>query len=72
MMALSFYELEKLSPKERALLCTRTESDLTDYIERVKPILQEVQHQGDRALLRYAELFDHARLESVTGFGRRV
>lgn len=64
-MKLSFYELEKLSEEERTALYTRTESDLTYYIERVEPIIREVERCGDEALLGYAERFDGVCLGSL-------
>jgi len=39
-------------------LLARTEADLTQYTERVRPIIEAVRTEGDAALVRYARVFD--------------
>lgn len=44
-------------------LLKRTEADLSEYLERVKPIIEAVQTDGDAALVRFARELD--RVEAV-------
>ena len=59
----NFMELKNLSPAERANLLKRTESDLTPFLQKVKPILEAVRLEGDAALARFAQQFDNASVE---------
>jgi histidinol dehydrogenase len=52
--------LSRLSPKQRKALLTRTETDLSTFIEKVKPIIAAVKTEGDAALARFAQQFDKA------------
>ena len=58
-----FYQLEQLSAEDRAALLRRTESDLSNYLDAVRPIIEAVRTQGDAALLRYAREFDRAEVD---------
>lgn len=42
----------------------RTETDLSSFIEKVRPILAAVKSEGDVALARFAQLFDKAPVEA--------
>lgn len=53
-------ELGGLTPAEYQQLLQRTESDLSVYHERVKPIIEAVKSDGDAALVKFAKDFDHA------------
>ena len=55
-------ELGGLSPAERAKLLRRAESDLSPYIEKVRPVIEAVRTEGDEALARFAREFDKAPL----------
>lgn len=55
---ISFHILSDLSAQARAELLKRTESDLTPFLERVKPIIEAVRDDGDAALARFAREFD--------------
>lgn len=54
------YELATLSSEKREQLLNRTESDLSGFIEKVGPIIKEVEKSGDKALARFAAEFDNA------------
>jgi histidinol dehydrogenase len=56
----NFHILSKLSPVQRNALLTRTESDLSAFIDKVKPIVAAVKAEGDAALARFAQQFDKA------------
>jgi histidinol dehydrogenase len=55
--------LSDLSPAERAILLRRTESDLWPFLEKVKPIIEAVRKDGDKALSLFAEQFDGALVD---------
>lgn len=57
------YELSKLTNDQREDLLTRTEADLSLFIEKVRPIIDEVRKAGDQALSRFAREFDKAPVE---------
>jgi histidinol dehydrogenase len=61
----NFHRLSTLSPTERQSLLTRTETDLSSYIDKVKPIMAAVQHEGDVAIARFAQQFDGAAVEAT-------
>ncbi len=58
----NFHELSKLSPARRKALLTRTETDLSGFTEKVKPIVEAVRVEGDAALSRFALQFDRAKV----------
>ncbi|WP_336071819.1 histidinol dehydrogenase [Nitratireductor rhodophyticola] len=59
----AWHELSKLSAEERKTLLTRTEDDLTHFLENVAPIVEAVRKEGDVALSRFARMFDKAQVE---------
>jgi histidinol dehydrogenase len=61
---INFHELAKLSPPERAKLLQRTETDLSSYETKVKPIIEAVRTEGDEAVARFAREFDHAPVQA--------
>ena len=61
--SVSFYDLSKISSQERKSLLARTEEDLTEFIEKVKPIIQAVRDDGDQALARFARDFDKSPVQ---------
>jgi histidinol dehydrogenase len=56
----NFHVLAELSVAQRDTLLRRTEADLSDYIAKVTPIVEAVRTEGDAALARFAQKFDHA------------
>lgn len=56
----NFHVLANLTPAQRKALLTRTETDLSSFIEKVKPIVAAVKAEGDTALARFAQAFDKA------------
>jgi len=61
---INFHELAKLSPEQRRKLQQRTETDLTDFETKVRPIIQAVRDEGDEALARFARDFDKAPVKA--------
>jgi histidinol dehydrogenase len=60
---INLHTLSSLTSTERANLLKRTESDLTPFLEKVKPIIEAVRTEGDAALSRFAKQFDKAPVE---------
>jgi histidinol dehydrogenase len=56
----NFHVLATLSPAQRKALLTRTETDLSSFTEKVRPIVAAVRAEGDAALARFALQFDKA------------
>jgi histidinol dehydrogenase len=56
--------LAKLTPAQRKVLLKRTETDLSAYIEKVKPVVEAVRKEGDQALARFAQQFDKAAVKA--------
>ncbi|MDK1389562.1 histidinol dehydrogenase [Sinorhizobium sp. 8-89] len=63
MTNVSFHELDKLDSGARAALLRRSETDLSGFIERVKPIIEAVRTEGDAALVRFGRELDKADIE---------
>ena len=57
--------LATLDEAARQRLLLRTESDLSIFIERVKPIIEAVRTEGDAALVRLARDLDNAEIEDT-------
>jgi len=54
------HDVLALSPSQRAALLRRSETDLSGFIEKVRPIIAAVKEEGDAALLRFARDLDKA------------
>ncbi len=60
--SIAIHKLKDYSKAEIAALQSRTEDDLSPYMDAVAPVIEEVRQTGDAALVRYAGLFDKADL----------
>jgi len=60
MATINFHRLADLSPSQRAAMLARTESDLGPYIDKVRPVVDAVRRDGDRALAQFTRQFDKA------------
>lgn len=63
-MTISFHDLSKMSRTARDQLLKRAEADLSEFEEKVKPIIHAVRHEGDEAVARFARQFDKAPVEA--------
>ncbi|MCA3562230.1 MAG: histidinol dehydrogenase [Aestuariivirga sp.] len=63
-MAISFHDLSKMTRTARDQLLKRAEADLSEFEEKVKPIIHAVRHEGDKAVARFARQFDKAPVEA--------
>jgi histidinol dehydrogenase len=58
----NFHELARLDAAGRAALLKRSETDLSGFLDKVRPIIEAVRLEGDAALVRFARDFDKANL----------
>ncbi len=58
-------EWNRLSEEDRSALLSRSESDITADLERVRPIVEDVERRGDAALRDYSRRYDGAELEHL-------
>lgn len=65
-MSISFHDLSKMTRTARGQLMKRSEADLSEFEEKVKPIIHAVRHEGDAAVARFARQFDKAPVEVDT------
>lgn len=61
----SFHDLRAAKTVPDALL-RRAETDLSTFVNRVRPIIEAVKTEGDTALLRFARDFDGVRTDAMT------
>ena len=60
MSTVSFHELKKLTRDNYNALLKRSETDLSSFSDKVRPIIEAVRIEGDAALVRYGQQFDGA------------
>jgi len=60
------HDFNVMDEPDRKKLFSRTESDLTRFIEGVKPIIDRVKQQGDKALVHYAKELDRSDITLET------
>ena len=63
MRTIALYDYATLSEADRAALLRRTEDDLSDYIAKVTPVIEEVRHNGDEAIAKFVKQFDKAEID---------
>ncbi len=63
-LKINFHDLALLSPARRAKLQQRTETDLSSFEARVRPIIEAVRAEGDEAVARFAREFDRAPVDA--------
>lgn len=61
MSDVSFHQLKNLDGQQYEALLRRSESDLSFFAEKVKPIIEAVRTEGDAALVRFGQDFDGAK-----------
>ncbi|PWE53490.1 histidinol dehydrogenase [Metarhizobium album] len=62
MSDVSFHDYATLSAEGKADLLKRSETDLSGFLDKVKPIIEAVKTEGDAALVRFARDFDKANV----------
>ena len=63
MKEIALYDYDSMTEDERAALCLRAEDDLTDYLEKVAPVIEAVRTDGDEAIARFIKQFDGADVD---------
>ncbi|GLK83330.1 histidinol dehydrogenase [Ancylobacter defluvii] len=58
----NFHELATLDAEARAALLKRSETDLSGFIDKVRPIIEAVRLEGDVALARFGRELDKAEI----------
>lgn len=64
MSDVSFHDLAKLDEPARSALFQRSETDLSGFIDKVRPIIEAVRTEGDAALVRFGRELDKADLKA--------
>ena len=59
---MNIYRLSEISPEKLDFIMKRAELDITDHMKLAKEISDEVKADGDKAVLKYTEKFDHVAL----------
>lgn len=62
----ALHELSGMSAAQRERLLSRTEDDLSFFIQKVAPIVEAVKEEGDAALVRFAKDYDGATLDAAS------
>ena len=63
MPVINLFELERMSAAERDALLARAESDLSEFLEPARRIVEAVRAQGDAAVVRLAREIDRIALD---------
>lgn len=63
MAKIALHDLSKITSADRAELLRRTEDDLSEFMHKVRPIIEAVRNEGDAALVRFARQFDSAEID---------
>ena len=62
----SFHDLSVLGEEARSALMRRSETDIASFMEKARPIIEAVRHEGDAALVRLARDLDGAAVTADT------
>ncbi len=60
---ISLHVLADMTARQRDELLLRTEDDLSEFVEKIRPIIEAVRTEGDTALARFAQEFDKASVD---------
>ncbi len=63
-MKINVYELEKMSEAEIGKILKRSETDIEQYQEAIRPVIEDVARKGDAALIEYCGKFDRVELSA--------
>src|SRR5689334_12055029 len=61
--SVSLHRLAALDSPARAALLRRSESDMSQFLDKVRPIIEAVRTEGDAALARFARDFDRSEVD---------
>jgi len=60
----SFHDYSQLDAAQKAALLQRSETDISSFMERAKPIIEAVRQEGDAAVVRFGRELDKADLSA--------
>ncbi|MCP4352140.1 MAG: histidinol dehydrogenase [Desulfobacterales bacterium] len=63
-MKINFYDLKKLSEEEISKILRRSETDIENYQNIVRPVINDVRESGDKALIEYCQKFDKVTMDA--------
>ena len=61
-MKIGFYRLSDIDQKTYNRIMRRAQADIDAVTEQVRPIIEDIHQNGDKALIQYAKKFDKAEL----------
>lgn len=64
-MKIGFYDWKNTDDATKQRVMHRAQADIESLLDQIKPILKNVQENGDQALIEYAAKFDKAELSSL-------
>lgn len=62
-MKINFYDIKKLSEKEISEILRRSEADIENIQDIVRPVINNVREKGDQALIEYCQKFDKVTMD---------
>lgn len=62
---INFWKWKELDSETREKIISRSDIDITETIETVKPVIENVRVNRDRALIEYAKKFDNADISGM-------
>lgn len=65
-MTVNVFRWQDMDQATRARILRRSQETIDDVVDKVRPIIEDVEHHGDDALIRYAQKFDGASLTPAT------
>ncbi|MCD8049127.1 MAG: histidinol dehydrogenase [Clostridia bacterium] len=63
---MNVYKLSEMTKEQKERIMRRAETDISEQMKTAKEISDEVRDNGDAAVLKYTEKFDHVRLTPET------
>ena len=64
MTAISFHDYARLDATQKAALLKRSETDISGFIDKVRPIIEAVRTEGDEAVARFGRELDKANVSA--------
>ena len=63
-MKINVFELDKMSEEQIGKVLRRSETDIEQYQEAIRPVIEDVAKKGDAALVEYCKKFDKVDLSA--------
>jgi len=65
MSFVKIYNLEDMSKEEYERIMNRASTDLSSFMDKLKPVVEDVKNRGDSAVIEYSEKFDKVKLSEL-------